>query len=708
MRRIALVVALATLGCKDDTQPVTDDTGPVVEVDEDGDGSPADVDCDDANPDVYPGQTETPYDGVDNDCDEGTPDDDLDGDGYPQAQDCDDQDANLNPGEIEVCDGVDNNCNGQVDDAAGGIFYADADGDGFGDPDVTAQSCEGNEGYVADNSDCDDGNAAVNLLADEYCDGIDNDCDGATDEPQAVDAATWYADADSDGHGTVDTTTESCDQPEGFVAGGEDCDDSNPQVSPNAVEFCNGYDDNCDGETDEDTAFDVETFYADFDGDGYGNAAYATDACDAPAGYVDDDTDCDDTEAGAYPGATETCDEVDNDCDRDVDEGVTFTYAPDYDGDGYGDDSGRYEVEACSQPAGFVSDASDCDDSDSSANPGETEACDEVDNDCDSSVDEGVTSTWYLDADGDGYGRDSSTVDACAAPTSAYAALGGDCDDNDTAFNPGETPGCDGNDYDCDGSVDNDADADGYSDIACGGTDCDDSDPNILPEAAGGCALGTDCLDIYNSGYTTDDEYTIDPDGYGTGVDPVDVWCEMTFNGGGWTSVFNYMDPGGSSTTDAANFHAALINNADMNSPVLPTDTSASIYTSNLDLSQYTEVVYGWAASSTDDVSRYGTYTDASGLSGECYLDGYCGANVAIASMDILPTGNNRTIYTGNQPTYPHVGMGFSGQIILWGYDRNNSSYGNWANWYDLNSCCNAGNTSAIQTSGWRYVIYIR
>ena len=136
-------------------------------------------------------------------------------------------------------------------------------------------------------------------------------------------------------------------------------------------------------------------------------------------------------------------------------------------------------------------------------------------------------------------------------------------------------------------------------------------------------------------------------------------------------------------------------------------ETSSDIFTANLPLSDYTEVVYGWASSSTADVTRYGTYATSS-LVGECYVDGYCGNGVAIATMDVVPTGSYRTFYTGNVPTYPHVGIGWSGQIIVWGYDLNNTSYGHWGNWYDTKSCCTAGNTSDITTSGWRYVIYIR
>jgi hypothetical protein len=76
--------------------------------------------------------------------------------------------------------------------------------------------------------------------------------------------------------------------------------------------------------------------------------------------------------------------------------------------------------------------------------------------------------------------------------------------------------------------------------------------------------------------------------------------------------------------------------------------------------------------------------------------------------MTVVPTGSVRQFQTGNSPTYPHVGLGWNGQIITWGYDLNTSSYGNWANWYDTKSCCTAGATSEMLTRGWRYTIYIR
>ena len=124
---------------------------------------------------------------------------------------------------------------------------------------------------------------------------------------------------------------------------------------------------------------------------------------------MSDDTDCDDREEDANPGEAEVCDGIDNDCDGDtddadssVDTSAGSTYYEDDDGDGYGDaDDAR---DACAQPKGYVSDDTDCDDGDAAVSPGEVEACNDVDDDCDGDIDEGVTTTFYLDYDGDGYG----------------------------------------------------------------------------------------------------------------------------------------------------------------------------------------------------------------------------------------------------------------------------------------------------------------
>ncbi len=464
---------------------------------------------------------------------------DLDGDGYDSTTDCDDVDAAVNPGATEVCDGIDNDCDGSLDSGATdeSTWYADADGDGYGDASLTILACDAPASYVADDTDCDDADAAINPGATEVCDAYDNNCDGS------VDNTAWYADADGDGYGDAATVVTDCAAPSGYLADGSDCDDTNAETNPGADEYCNGIDDDCDGTVDDDPV-DQTTWYADADSDGYGDAATATLACDAPAGYIADGSDCDDTSAGVNPAAVETCNDTDDDCDGSMDEDATdpSTWYADADGDGYG--TTNYTTAACDQPSGYVADSTDCNDIDGAVNPGAAEVCNDIDDNCDGAIDTDATdmSTWYADADADGYGTTAYTTIACDQPA-GYVASSTDCDDTEATVNPAATELCDEIDNDCDGVVDpsssadastwyEDVDGDGFGDAAATATacmvpsgysgddtDCDDTDVNVNPDATEVCdGIDNDCdgvIDPADSADATSWYADDDSDSYG-------------------------------------------------------------------------------------------------------------------------------------------------------------------------------------------------
>jgi hypothetical protein len=178
-------------------------------------------------------------------------------------------------------------------------------------------------------------------------------------------------------------------------------------------------------------------WYPDADSDGFGDAdAESRPGCDAPGlGWVSNGSDCDDSDENTWPGASEICDNQDNNCDGEIDENGDIEAWPDTDGDGYGDESAA-SIQTCEIPAGYADNHQDCDDSEATTNAGAEEQCDGIDNNCDGQVDEsGDGATFYLDVDGDGIGVDSGTVSACDVPA-GYAEYAGDCDDSDS-FDPG-------------------------------------------------------------------------------------------------------------------------------------------------------------------------------------------------------------------------------------------------------------------------------
>ena len=503
-------------------------------------------------------------DGVDNDCD-GTADEDFfwypdaDGDGWganvtelvsctlvpglvQSTGDCDDADALINPGMPDGCDGadgIDNNCNGQPEDDAS-TWFADLDGDGWGDEGSIVMACSQQPGTSPDPGDCDDGDSTVFPGAEELCDGLDNDCDGPVDEE-----FVWYTDADGDGLGDAATALVSCTPVPGGVQVAGDCDDTDPTllggltlailtenpeeggtahyvitqgatvlagdldlpleaqgvgqldvcladgcvnitVTPNDVaifpesyvrlmpgdgftpfstvdgffgsvgtpdaEVCDNLDNDCDGTVDEDFLW-----YVDADGDGSGDDATVQLSCTPIPDRVQVGGDCDDADpnlttigASCDDGDTGTINDivrpdctclgfVQGNCPPGEIEDCNGNCAPaEWVGDGFCDDgsfewNGNFIVFAC--PA-FANDGGDC------GQPCTTEVCDGVDNDCDGLVDESGGTQWFIDTDGDGLGDPLTSLVSCTQPAGyvanpddncpALAGVQGDaCDDGD-------------------------------------------------------------------------------------------------------------------------------------------------------------------------------------------------------------------------------------------------------------------------------------
>lgn len=230
-------------------------------------------------------------------------------------------------------------------------------------------------------------------------------------EAPAEDNCVWFFDQDGDGFGDPDRKEANCTRPDDHVANDDDCDDEDALVNPDGIEVCDSVDadEDCNGVADEeDEGVVLSVFYADEDGDGYGNAKSEVEACDAPDDHVENSDDCDDTDRRISPDGQEVCDvdEADEDCDGLVnteDDSMSSTGYPtwtiDADGDGYGAEGGTTKKQ-CDQPSGYAESDDDCDDDDRNVNPGETEVCGNgVDDNCNSSADGcGLTGEYSLSA----------------------------------------------------------------------------------------------------------------------------------------------------------------------------------------------------------------------------------------------------------------------------------------------------------------------
>lgn len=357
---------------------------------------------------------------------------------------------------------------------------------------LTAQD-EDKDGYVAASgrgTDCDDTHSGSNPgVTAEVCDGRDNDCRNGIDDGLTL--TDFFLDGDGDGVGAGDAN-KACSAPPNHVTASGDCDDTTDTRTPGKAEVCDEVDNDCDNTPDDGLA--TRAYHPDGDGDGFGTQSGAVQKCRAPMGYVEATAvfDCNDASVAVKPGATETCNNVDDNCVNGVDEGVKTTWHRDVDGDGVGRASETQQ--SCTAPAGYVAATVmfDCNDDDNEVEPGNPELCNGKDDNCVSGTDESFkigdscgngtctgkfacTSTttsacnaptpvnYYTDADGDGEGAGSASPICPPAPApSGKVANNTDCDDTDPHNRRGATEVCDDRDNNC---------ANGKSDetAVCGG-----------------------------------------------------------------------------------------------------------------------------------------------------------------------------------------------------------------------------------------------
>jgi hypothetical protein len=533
------------------------------------------TDCDDTNSEIKPGAEEI-CDGKDNNCVNGTDEGgicmftfycDMDSDGFisrspsgtcnswdcvpiqcrqTQGSDCDDQNIFINVEAVEICDGIDNNCAGDPAIDEGDVcpvitYYCDQDGDTYKSMTATGTcstyNCKPSACDTDPGTDCADNNPDRNPGKTETCNDIDDNCDGFIDEENAGGCQKYYLDQDTDGYGLTSDWKCLC-AAEGLYNATEkdDCNDMDDTVSPGTVEKCNNKDDDCDTVIDEQGADGCYFWCKDADTDGHGEASSKKCLCQPEPPW---DTslcdDCDDTNSAIVPGASEICDDKDNNCNGITDDenapGCQYYYI-DQDHDSYGL---SYPYKCLCGPGDWPNTEytglylTDCNDNDPDIHPGTVEKCDNKDNDCNDVTDEQPLVdciNYYFDSDGDGYGTGSSFQCLCN-PASPFTGINDDdCDDINPDINPGEEETCNEHDDNCDGNIDDegsggciyfyyDNDVDGFGNESDGkclchpwdkytdttGGDCDDENQNVYPDAKELCNnVDDDCNQVIDDG----------------------------------------------------------------------------------------------------------------------------------------------------------------------------------------------------------------
>jgi hypothetical protein len=595
------------------------------------------------------------------------PSTDYDQDGFSLEEDCDDWNAQINPEAEEICDGVDNNCSGVVDEGVRSTFYPDFDEDGFGDENTPISACSPPENHIVVGNDCDDSDGSVFPSAEEICDEKDNDCDGETDEGllQGI-----FLDADGDGYGDSVFPAEDCsDNLSQYVDNELDCDDSNAMVYPLSTELCDEIDNDCDGAIDEEGSGN-QVWYEDSDNDQFGNLLVAVNACSQPEGYVSDSSDCDDSDGAQNPSSDEYCNNEDDDCNGWIDEDPLdpVLFYQDADNDGFG--SMVTSQPSCLQPAGHVSNNLDCDDANPAVSPTAPEICNLNDDDCDGNIDENAIGSvvHYQDSDGDGYGDPNASLSSCQTSLAGYVLNALDCNDAVSSQNPLGIESCNGLDDNCNGTVDENAidstiwyvdfDGDGFGDIGSWNLDCtapvgyvavagdcDDTDSAYNPNTPEVCnGLDENCNGQTDEGVITQQWY-FDDDGDGYGA-PWVVIEDCSQPVGMILDNSDCNDSDGSVNPNADEFcDDGIDNNCD---GYLDDETSIDAFSGYLDLDSDG---YGGGSyeSSCDDI-YYSTSDDCDDFddsvnpnAGEICdgIDNDCNGNIDSNSICSSPTGGN-------------------------------------------------------------------